>query len=170
MHSELTYRNGNINNVNQIKELTLLAYMQFRDILTEENVIEWQEYLGNENIYTELFKTAFCFVCEYNNKIIGSAFLIPQGNPYKWFDAHCAYIRLVAVHPAFEGKGIGRNLTQLCIDKAKDIGENTIALHTSEFQNAARHIYEKMGFVKIKDLDLMFGKQYYLYTFQLKNQ
>lgn len=167
MHRELTFRNGNINDINQIKDLTLLAYMQFRNILTEENVAQWQDYLGNEKTYTELFKTAFCFVCENNDKIIGSAFIIPQGNPYKWFDANCSYIRLVAVHPAFGGKGIGRNLTQLCIDKAIEIGENTISLHTSEFQNAARHIYEKMGFVKLKDLDLMFGKQYYLYTLPL---
>lgn len=170
MDGVLTFRNGNTNDIIQIKELTLLAYMQFKDILTEENATQWQDYLGNEKTYAELIKTAFSFVCEANNKIIGSAFIIPQGNPYKWFDANCSYIRLLAVHPAFEGKGIGRTLTQLCIDKAKEIGENTIALHTSEFQNAARHIYENMGFVKLKDLDLMFGKKYYLYTLQIQNQ
>lgn len=104
MFTELTFRDGSLNDINQIKELTLLAYMQFRDILTEENVRQWEHYLGNEKTYSELFKTAFCFVCEDNNKIIGSAFIIPQGNPYKWFDAYCSYIRLVAVYPAFEGK------------------------------------------------------------------
>jgi hypothetical protein len=40
-------------------------------------------------------------------------------------------------------------------------------LHTSEFQNAARHIYESMGFIKLMDLELMFGKQYYLYILRL---
>jgi len=72
------------------------------------------------------------------------------------------------VHPDFEGNGIGKKLTQLCIDHAKEMNEKVIALHTSAFQHAARHIYESLGFVKIKDLDLMFGKQYYLYTLQIE--
>jgi hypothetical protein len=57
----------------------------------------------------------------------------------------------------------------MCIDKARVMGENTIALHTSEFHDAARHIYESLGFVKLKDLDLIYGKKYYLYTLELKS-
>jgi len=46
--------------------------------------------------------------------------------------------------------------------------EAIIALHTSEFQDAARHIYEGLGFKKIRDLEPSFGKQIYLYTLNLK--
>ncbi len=168
MITEYNFRNGNITDLNQIKDLTLLAYLQFRKVFSKEFVEEWGKILSYESTYAKLFETASCFVCEYGNNIIGSAFLIPSGNPYKWFDADSSYIRLVAVHPDFEGKGIGKKLTQQCIDEAKTTGENTIALHTSEFQHAARHIYESMGFVKIKNLDLMYGKQYYLYTLKIK--
>jgi GNAT superfamily N-acetyltransferase len=112
-------------------------------------------------------KTIFA-VCENANELVGMAFLIPNGNPTTIFEKEWCYIRLVGVHPKFEGKGIGRKLTQMCIDKAKETGEKTIALHTSEFQNAARHIYESLGFVKQKDLDLIYGKQYYLYTLKLQ--
>jgi ribosomal protein S18 acetylase RimI-like enzyme len=168
MQTKLTYRNGNLNDLSQIKELMLLAYLQYKNEISKENVATWLESLRNETTYVELLKKASCFICVYESKIIGSAFLIPKGNPYKWFQSDWAYIRLVAVHPDFEGKGIGKKLTQLCIEKATENDEKCIALHTSEFQNAARHIYESMGFVRIKELGLIFGKHYYLYTLQLK--
>ncbi len=34
----------------------------------------------------------------------------------------------------------------------KTNNEGIIALHTSEFMNTARHIYEKMGFKAVKEL------------------
>ncbi|MDX2173612.1 MAG: hypothetical protein SFY56_10845 [Bacteroidota bacterium] len=34
----------------------------------------------------------------------------------------------------------------MCIAHAKQNNEKTIALHTSEFMDAARHIYEGLGF------------------------
>lgn len=170
MIEKFTFRKGNSSDINQIRDLTLLANLQFRNVISKESVEVWEENLRNENTYTELLKIASCFVCEYESNIVGSAFLIPHGNPYKWFESDWAYIRLVGVHPRLQGNGIGKWLTQMCIEEAKVLGEKTIALHTSEFQNAARHIYEGLGFVKIKELDLIFGKQYYLYTFKLNQQ
>jgi ribosomal protein S18 acetylase RimI-like enzyme len=168
MNTLYTFRNGNHNYLNQIKNLTLLAYMKYRNVISIENAEVWEENLSDVNTYLKLFKIATCLVCESNSKIVGAAFLIPNGNPYKWFEADWAYIRLVAVHPDFEGKGIERKLTQMCIDLAKEMGEKVIALHTSEFQNAARHIYESSGFNRQTNLDLIYGKQYFLYTLQLK--
>jgi len=161
------YRTATHDDIEQLRQLSLLAYGQFQSILGNEN---WEMMKANKNdsTFLNLLKIAKCFVCEYENEIIGMAFLIPRGNPSSIFKKEWCYIRLVGVHPRYEGKGIGRKLTQMCIDIAKALGEETIALHTSEFQNAARHIYESMGFVKLKDLDPIFGKQYYLYTLQLK--
>jgi GNAT superfamily N-acetyltransferase len=170
MNAEFIFRKGSFRDLNQIIDSTLKAYMQFRNVISKENANALEDILGKEDTYQELFISGTCFVCEFENRIIGSAFLIPHGNPYKWFESDWSYIRFVGVHPGFEGNGIGKKLTQMCIDKAKDLGENTIALHTSEFQDAARHIYESLGFVKLKDLDLIYGKKYYLYALKLKNQ
>jgi GNAT superfamily N-acetyltransferase len=170
MREKIAFRKGNSGDINQIKDLTILAYLQFRNVISKENFEAFEENLRNENTYTELLKKASCFVCEYEGNIVGTAFLIPHGNPYKWFESDWAYIRLVGVHPGLQGNGIGKRLTQMCIEEARVLGEKTIALHTSEFQNAARHIYEGLGFVKLKTLDLMFGKQYYLYTLKLHQQ
>jgi GNAT superfamily N-acetyltransferase len=164
---EYEYRAASTEDVDEIRELTLIAYGQFDAILTEENRNAKKQNLGNTETYRNLFGIADCVVCVHENKIVGSAFLIPSGNPNQWFEKDWAYIRLVAVHPDESGKGIGKQLTMWCLEKAKENQEKTIALHTSEFQHAARHIYEGLGFQKQRDLELMFGKQYYLYTLPL---
>jgi ribosomal protein S18 acetylase RimI-like enzyme len=56
----------------------------------------------------------------------------------------------------------------MCIDEARARGERTVMLHTSEFMDAARHIYESLGFKRIRDIGLRFGKMYYLYCLELK--
>ena len=74
---------------------------------------------------------------------------------------------MVGVHTEHGGKGIGTRLTNMCIDLARANGEKTMALHTSEFMDAARHIYESLGFKRAKELEPMFGKIYWIYTLDL---
>ena len=167
MNKAYIFKRADQSDLREIRDLTILAYMQFQNVIAKENVEAWKRGRDNENTYIDLFKIAHCFVCEYENRIVGSSFLVPHGNPDKWFESEWAYIRLLAVHPDFEGNGIGRKLTQMSIDAAKETGETIVALHTSEFQDAARHIYESLGFAKQRDLDLIYGKQYYLYTLEL---
>lgn len=47
--------------------------------------------------------------------------------------------------------------------------ERTIALHTSEFMDAARHIYESVGFVKVKEIPARYGKKYWLYLLEISH-
>ena len=94
------------------------------------------------------------------------AFLVPKGNPTIIFQADWSYIRMVGVNPNFACKGIGKRLTQMCIDFAKNSNEAVIALHTSEFMNAARHIYESLGFKRSRELDSRYGKRYWLYKLE----
>ena len=74
---------------------------------------------------------------------------------------------MVGVHPDFGGKGIGKMLTQMCIDFAKSSNEKVIALHTSEYMNVARHIYESLGFKQIRELEPRYGKRYWIYKLEL---
>ncbi|MFM9946019.1 MAG: GNAT family N-acetyltransferase [Bacteroidia bacterium] len=164
---ECTYRKTNITDLKAVQELTLMAYGQYKDILSKENWEKWETNFNDDNTFKDLFEIATCFVCQFNNEIIGTAFLVMHGNPHKLFQTDWAYIRFVGVNSNFEGQGIGRKLTQICIDQAKETGEKIIALHTSEFQNAARHIYESLGFVKQREFE-SFGKKYWVFTLDLK--
>lgn len=163
----MNYREGAIRDAGQLKKLALVSYGQFQNALGKENWEKLRAHLTKEDLFPGLLNTSNCFVCENANEIIGMAFLVPKGNPTEIFEADWSYIRMVGVHPDFAGHGIGKQLTQRCIDFAKSSGEKIIALHTSEYMNAARHIYENLGFKQMKELEPRYGKRYWLYQLEL---
>jgi len=166
----LTFRRGTINDLDEIKNLAAKSWKEFQSKLTNENWLKLINSLTNDKTYIELFDKSNCTVCiTGDNKIIGMAFLVPKGNPTDIYDKEWSYIRLVSVDPNFGGQGIGRKLTTICIDTARLNGEKTIALHTSELMDKARHIYESSGFTVLKEIDQRLGKRYWLYTFDLAN-
>lgn len=77
---------------------------------------------------------------------------------------------MVGVNPKYAGMGIGKQLSQMCIDYAIETDEDYIALHTSEFMDAARHVYENLGFKKLREIDARFGKRYWIYIMDLKDK
>lgn len=162
-----TYRKGSNSDSEALRKLAIISYGQFEEVLSEKNWSILNKNLSSADAYSDMLKIANCFVCEFEGKIIGVAYLVPSGNPTEIFDAHWCYIRMVGVDPTFRGKGIARKLTEMCIAYAKQSKEKIIALHTSEFMDAARHLYESLGFERIKELDPIFGKKYWLYQLKL---
>lgn len=167
MMNQLLYRAGNAEDVPQLKALSLAAYGQYSNILTPENWLKLHTNLNDEKLVSDIVEKSYSFVCVDGDKIVGMAFLLPSGNPTDIFREDWCYIRMVGVHPGYTGRGIARKLTSSCIQKAKDLNEKTIALHTSEFMHAARHLYKSMGFIMFKKIPDRLGKKYWLYTLQV---
>lgn len=171
LEMNMTYRQGTKQDITKLKNLALISWAQYQTLLTQENWTKLSASLHNEATYTALLKKATCFVSETDlGEIIGMAFLIPNGNPTEIYDKNWCYIRLLTVDPRFSGQGIGHQLTTLCIDNARKNNEKVIALHTSEFMDAARHMYEKMGFIILKEIDQRLGKRYWLYNLDLTDE
>ena len=63
--------------------------------------------------------------------------------------------RLLAVDPKFRGQGIGKLLTVKCVEKAREIENKQVIIHTTKAMQIAWNMYEKMGFVRSEDLDFM---------------
>lgn len=144
--------------------MLLASYGQFEATLGPDNWALMKSNLSNDDALLKLLTHSQSYVCCDGDRVIGIAFLIPSGNPTPIFEAGWCYLRLVGVHPAYEGRGIARQLTQMCISHAILSGEKTIALHTSEFMDAARHIYESLGFKVLKEIGSPYGKKYWVYT------
>lgn len=64
-------------------------------------------------------------------------------------------LRLLAVHPSARGQGIGKALTDRCVDLARSKNQQQIVLHTTEYMKAAWNLYEKMGFKRYKEIDFL---------------
>lgn len=139
----------------------------FEKHLSEVHFNEYKKTRNLKETWDTLFNVSHCIACYHRQQLIGAIYWVPNGNPWKYFDTSWCYIRMLGVLPEFEGQGIGKKLTQLVLDEARSSGEKTIALHTSEIQEAAQHIYHKLGFVRLKELEPIWGKRYWLYTMSL---
>lgn len=164
----LSYRLGTKDDLQDLKRLAIKSWSPFQEELTNENWNSLKQTISNDRTYEELIDQSTCFLCiADNDKVIGMAFLVPNGNPTDIYLKEWSYIRFVSVDPEFGGQGIGRKLTTMCIDQAKENGEQTIALHTSEIMTNARHIYESLGFEVLREIDQRLGKRYWLYKLDL---
>ena len=61
-----------------------------------------------------------------------------------------AHIREVQVLEKFQGRGIGRKLIVYALEKLKALWTQDIFLATSETNDAARHLYESLGFTQFR--------------------
>lgn len=163
----MIYRTATIADKEQLQNLGIKTFSQYKNVLTKENWHKLYTIQTGQNTYSDLLSKSTCFVCEIAEEIVGMAYLVLSGNPTNVFQENWCYLRMVGVHPEYGGKGIGKTLTLRCIEYAKENNEHTMALHTSEFMDAARHIYEQIGFKQIRELEPGFGKKYWLYNLEL---
>ena len=157
-------RNGNIRDLTSVKQLGQNTWKQFEKDLTHENWEKLHQTISDENLYKDLLRNAVSFVCENETgEIIGMSFLVASGNPTEMYSEDQCYIRFVTVSDKYSGLKLGQKLTEACINFAKHSGEKKIALHTAEFMDKARYIYEKLGLEILKDIEPRYGKKYWLY-------
>jgi ribosomal protein S18 acetylase RimI-like enzyme len=163
----LLYRSVEEKDLEALQALALASYSRLIKYITPANWTKMQGVIMSEDKFPHLIKKCFGFVCEDHGRLLGTAFLVPSGNPTKIYSKETSYIRMVGVDPESGGKGIAQSLTRLCMDKAAETGERTISLHSAEVMHAARHIYEKLGFQKIRLLEEHYGLPYWLYQFEI---
>lgn len=68
-----------------------------------------------------------------------------------------AGIRLLAVKPEYRGAGVGKALTQHCIERARALGRARVILHTTRAMQTAWAMYERMGFRRDERIDFRQG-------------
>jgi GNAT superfamily N-acetyltransferase len=64
-------------------------------------------------------------------------------------------IRLLGVDPTYRNAGVGKALTEACIQLARDAGHAQVILHTTQAMQVAWGLYLRLGFVRSEDLDFL---------------
>ena len=62
-------------------------------------------------------------------------------------------IRMLAVRPSGQGRGVGRLLVEHCIESARQQGSDALVLHSTPRMEAAHRLYDRLGFVRVPERD-----------------
>lgn len=105
-----------------------------------------------------------------DDRILGGVTFVPDhASPYAEFDIeHAAGIRMLAVHPDAQGRGVGEALAMECVDRARALGRCEVILHSTSTMSAAHRIYERLGFSRDPNLDWWPEPNVELYGFRLR--
>lgn len=94
------------------------------------------------------------WVAEMDGALAGTVSYVPGLGPYAEFkDPRGAGIRMLAVLPAFQGRGIGEALVRACLDRARADDRGTVYLDTTQWMETAQRLYRRLGFVRSPELD-----------------
>jgi GNAT superfamily N-acetyltransferase len=84
---------------------------------------------------------------DVDGRLQGGITYIPGPGPMAWFDQpDQAGMRMLAVDPAAQGRGVGARLVAACVARAVADGKAELLLHTTAFMTVAHRLYERVGF------------------------
>lgn len=95
-------------------------------------------------IAADLIARNALFIFEHDGLPAGMCKLVPQ----KYRNGHIMYLGGVAIHPAFRGGGLGKNMLQEAILVCRDRGFTRIELTVAVENHPAIGLYESLGFVR----------------------
>ena len=140
--------------------VALAAFKQFSDSYSD-----WEALAASVSRMADLAKTGEIIVAETGGKIIGGvAYIGPSKPKAEYFESKWPIIRMLVVTPSARGNGVGRKLTETCIERAKRDGSPIIALHTTPIMNVALLMYLRMGFTKVCPAPDIYGVPYAVYA------
>ncbi|HEY8514401.1 MAG TPA: GNAT family N-acetyltransferase [Candidatus Binatia bacterium] len=150
--AEVVIRRATRREIPEVEELSVAAYAQYR---SEVPASVFEGYVADLRRLSDSWQEAEVLVAEVAGRIDGSVQFFADasteglGLPQGW-----AGFRKLAVHPRARGRGLGRRLTEACLDGARARSAPTVGIHTASFMRAARKIYEQMGFRRCAEFDL----------------
>ncbi|HTW98754.1 MAG TPA: GNAT family N-acetyltransferase [Acidimicrobiales bacterium] len=87
--------------------------------------------------------------------VLGCVTLVPDtSSPWaELLEEGEAGIRMLAVAPNVQGRGVGRGLVDACISRARQLGRTALVLHTTPWMQTAHRLYERAGFARFPERD-----------------
>lgn len=95
------------------------------------------------------------------------AYLGPHAPKAEFFRPEWSVMRMLVVHPAMRGRGLGRMLSAECQRRAGRDRAAVLALHTSDVMRVALSMYRRMGFKRVADAPPVHGVEYGVYLKEL---
>lgn len=111
--------------------------------------------------YSKLIEKNVVYIATNSEEFMGLIVFFPKGN--------CLLIENVAVHPAFQGRGIGRKLIEFALNFAIKASLEEVHLYTNELMTENIRYYLGFGFVEVeRRLEDGYKRVYFVKPLQLK--
>jgi len=90
-----------------------------------------------------------------DGELVGCVTFVPDGSsPWaELLEESEAGIRMLAVLPIAQGRGIGRALLDACVSRARQLERGALLLHTTPWMSVAQHLYETASFERFPERD-----------------
>ena len=142
----MTIRGAIVQDYPAIRDLTWAAYIEAGHVRPESNYTQALTDIPG--------RAEGLYVAELNGQIAGSVNIALPGSQL----AEVAYdneleFRMLAVHPDFQGQGIGRALVTHALNMARRRNLDAVAITTMASMTAAQHMYQDLGFHRAPDRD-----------------
>ncbi len=136
----------------EISGLIFEAYKEYEGFLPPS---AWDHYVRDITDVESRLPVSELIVAEAQGELVGAVTLFrdPSLLAQDTWPSSWAGVRLLAVHPNGRGQGIGRALMDECLRRCRESGVATLGLHTVDFMEVARRMYEGMGFVRVAEFD-----------------
>lgn len=109
-------------------------------------------------------------VADLAGEIVGSVrYTGPGHGGHAIYPDSFAYIRAVAVAPDYLRHGIGRKLTEACIETAQEDVAEAVGLHVANANEAAKMLYSQLGFQFFQKAPDYFGLPYEAYCIRFRD-
>lgn len=109
---------------------------------------------------------------EGTGRLLGGVTYVPgpSSSSAEFEGEDAAGIRMLAVAPEAQGRGVGEALTRACVERARAAGKAQIVLHSTDWMTAAHRIYRRLGFERVPSLDWEPMPDFWLRAFRLELQ
>ncbi len=132
-----------------LAELTVAAY---RSLLGDDLSIDYEAELADVSGRASLVDVLVAVDDE--DRLEGGITYVPGPGPMAWFDKPDeAGMRMLAVDPSAQGRGVGTGLVAACVGRARAAGKARLLLHTTAPMTTAHRLYDRVGFRRDPDRD-----------------
>lgn len=140
-----------------VRALLLAAYDEYRPQAAGLAADAWEMYARDIVDIEGRLPDGVPLVAEQAGRLIGTVTYYPRGDQGQHWPADYAALRLLGVHPNARGLGLGRRLTEACLERARAQGSTHLGLHTTVWMATAKAMYLRMGFHPRPDQDFHYG-------------
>ncbi len=151
-NTALRIRTAETNDFAEIRRITLAAY------LGAGHVSEGHPYLAILGDVEQRAGHAELWIAECDGRAVGSVMLTHPGRKYTEvaLDGEIEF-RMLAVDPAAQGLGVGREIVRRILDHARSLeGVEAVAITSGAWMTPAHRLYESLGFSRVPERDWSF--------------